>query len=63
MGQAVDLQLSRPVPVYFAYITAWAEPDGRIAFRPDIYRRDGAMAMADVVDPDEPPPPSAGLAP
>lgn len=63
MGQAVDLKFSRPVPVYFAYITAWAEPDGRISFRPDIYRRDGAVAMADVFDPDAPPPPSAGLAP
>lgn len=63
MGQALDVRLSRPVPVYFAYITAWAEPDGRIAFRPDIYRRDGAVAMADVFDPDAPPLPSAGLAP
>ncbi|WP_072394459.1 L,D-transpeptidase family protein [Hyphomicrobium sp. CS1GBMeth3] len=62
-GQAVDLRLTRPVPVYFAYITAWAEADGRISFRPDIYRRDGAVAMADVFDPDAPPPPSAGLAP
>ena len=63
MGQALDVQLTRPVPVYFAYITAWAEPDGRISFRPDIYRRDGAAAMADVFDPDAPPPPAQGLAP
>ncbi len=28
-GQALDVTLSRPVPVYFTYITAWAEPDGR----------------------------------
>lgn len=62
-GQALDVQLSRPVPVYFAYITAWAEPDGRISFRPDIYRRDGSAAMAEVFDPDEPPPPAQGLAP
>jgi murein L,D-transpeptidase YcbB/YkuD len=62
-GQALDVQLSRPIPVYFAYITAWAEPDGRIEFRPDIYRRDGAAAMADVFDPDAPPPPAQGLAP
>lgn len=62
-GMALDVPLSRPIPVYFAYITAWAEPDGRIEFRPDIYRRDGAVAMADVFDPDAPPPPSQGLAP
>lgn len=63
MNQALDVPLTRPVPVYFAYITAWAEPDGQIAFRPDIYRRDGSAAMADVFDPDAPPPPSQGLAP
>ena len=40
-GQAFDLNLSRPVPVYFTYITAWAEPAGGIQFRPDIYGRDG----------------------
>ena len=45
-GQAFDLNLTRPVPVYFTYITAWAEPTGAIQFRPDIYGRDG---MHDVV--------------
>ena len=40
-GNASDLNLTQPVPVYFAYITAWAEPDGTIQFRPDIYTRDG----------------------
>ena len=40
-GNASDFNLTRPVPVYFAYITAWAEPDGTIQFRPDIYARDG----------------------
>jgi murein L,D-transpeptidase YcbB/YkuD len=57
-GQAVDVQLTRPVPVYFTYITAWAEPDGLIQFRPDIYRRDGTATPADVYDPDAPPPPT-----
>ncbi len=43
-GNAFDLNLTRPVPVYFAYITAWAEPGGdrSIQFRPDIYGRDGS---------------------
>jgi murein L,D-transpeptidase YcbB/YkuD len=40
-GNALDVRLTRPVPVYFAYITAWAEPNGTIQFRPDIYGRDG----------------------
>ncbi len=64
-GQAFDLNLSRPVPVYFTYITAWAEPAGGIQFRPDIYGRDG---MRDVVasherDPSEGPAPPWTLAP
>jgi murein L,D-transpeptidase YcbB/YkuD len=62
-GQALDVSFTRPVPVYFAYITAWGEANGRVEFRPDIYKRDGAQAVADVFDPDAPPPPQAGLAP
>lgn len=63
-GQAVDLQLSRPVPVIFAYITAWAEPDGSVQFRPDLYGRDGAATRASGEhDPDAPPPPPNGIAP
>lgn len=61
-GQAVDLTLTRPVPVYFAYITAWAEPDGRIEFRPDIYGRDGTGDGDGQSDPDSPAP-APGLAP
>ncbi len=62
-GQALDVTLTRPVPVYFTYITAWAEPNGLVQFRPDIYKRDGSPAMAEVSDPDAPPPPQGGLAP
>jgi L,D-transpeptidase YcbB len=36
-----DVQLKQPVPLYFAYITAWATPDGAIHFRRDIYNKDG----------------------
>lgn len=56
-GQALDITLSRPVPVYFTYITAWAEADGRVEFRPDIYGRDGSRELAGERDPDAPPPP------
>ena len=64
-GQALDLNLTRPLPVYFTYITAWAEPDGRIEFRPDLYNRDGAQSFAASVErePGEAPPPPPGLAP
>jgi L,D-transpeptidase YcbB len=58
-GMATDITLQRPVPVYFAYITAWAEPDGRVEFRPDIYGRDGLRELSGdrERDPDAPPPP------
>jgi L,D-transpeptidase YcbB len=62
-GQALDVTLTRPIPVYFAYITAWAEANGRVEFRNDIYKRDGKSYGPDVIDPDAPPPPAQGLAP
>lgn len=62
-GQALDLTLTRPVPVYFAYITAWAEGNGEVQFRPDIYKRDGRNAAGEVIDPEAGPPPAQGFAP
>jgi murein L,D-transpeptidase YcbB/YkuD len=66
-GQPLDLKLTRPVPVIFAYITAWAEPDGKVNFRHDLYNRDGPAALAarDAAepDPDLPPPPAGGITP
>ncbi len=56
-GQPLTLELTRPVPVYFAYITGWGEPDGTVQFRPDIYDRDGAREFAGDIDPDDPAPP------
>ncbi len=63
-GQALDLTLTRPIPVYFAYITAWAEPQsGLVEFRPDIYGRDGAAARQGVeTDAGDAPPASAASA-
>ncbi|NJO22222.1 MAG: L,D-transpeptidase family protein [Sphingomonadales bacterium] len=57
-GQAVDVTLTRPIPVYFAYVTAWAEPNGRVEFRPDIYGRDGLRELSSdrERDPDAPMP-------
>lgn len=64
-GKAEDITLTRPLPVHFVYITAWAEPDGRVEFRPDIYGRDGLTELASdrERDPDAPPLPREGLAP
>ena len=56
-GQPLTLELTRPVPVHFTYITGWGEPDGTVQFRPDIYDRDGAREFAGDIDPDEPAPP------
>jgi L,D-transpeptidase YcbB len=54
----VDVTLTRPIPVYFAYVTAWAEPNGRVEFRPDIYGRDGLRELSSdrERDPDAPAP-------
>jgi murein L,D-transpeptidase YcbB/YkuD len=40
-GERYDAKLVRPVPVYWVYITAWANPDGVVQFRDDIYGHDG----------------------
>jgi murein L,D-transpeptidase YcbB/YkuD len=45
-GARKDVRLKKRVPVYFAYVTAWATKDGTVNFRRDLYRRDGVGAMA-----------------
>ena len=40
------VQLPRPYAVHLLYWTAWAEPDGTLHFRPDIYERDAALEEA-----------------
>lgn len=45
-GERRDVKLSRPIPLYFAYITAWATHDGEVHFRRDIYQKDGIGAQA-----------------
>lgn len=41
-----NVQLKVKVPLYFAYVTAWATPDGTAHFRRDLYDRDGVGATA-----------------
>ena len=64
-GAPVDITLTRPVPVYFVYLTAWADAGGHPDFRPDIYDRDGLKELSSdrEHDPDAPPPPPPTLAP
>jgi murein L,D-transpeptidase YcbB/YkuD len=45
-GQTKTVRLRKPVPLYFAYVTAWATPDGVIQFRPDVYLKDGVGEVA-----------------
>lgn len=45
-GERKDVRLKKKVPVYFAYITAWATPDGVVHFRRDLYQRDGVGTLA-----------------
>ncbi|MEZ5816184.1 MAG: L,D-transpeptidase family protein [Hyphomicrobiaceae bacterium] len=45
-GERLDVNLKKPVPLYFAYITAWATEDGVIQFRRDIYSKDGVGTLA-----------------
>ena len=45
-GETVNVALKQRVPLYFAYITSWATPDGMASFRRDLYNRDGVGATA-----------------
>jgi murein L,D-transpeptidase YcbB/YkuD len=39
-GSNEHVPVPTPVPIYLAYMTAWAEEDGTMNFRRDIYQRD-----------------------
>jgi len=45
-GERKDARITKPVPLYWVYVTAWATPDGVVQFREDIYDRDGLGAVA-----------------
>lgn len=39
-----QMELPEPIPVHIFYLTTWAEPNGTVHFRPDIYGLNGAVA-------------------
>jgi len=43
-GQETSYVLKKRIPVYIAYFTAWADPDGNVSFYNDVYNRDGRLA-------------------
>ena len=45
-GKTKNVNVRRPVPLYFVYVTAWATEDGVVQFRPDIYQKDGVGEIA-----------------
>ncbi|MEO1248486.1 MAG: L,D-transpeptidase family protein [Pseudomonadota bacterium] len=45
-GDRLVVTLKDPIPVYISYITAWANKDGTVHFRDDIYGRDATLADA-----------------
>lgn len=45
-GEQKVITLSRPIPVHLTYLTAWANKDGSVHFRDDIYGRDKTLAAA-----------------
>ena len=51
LGKSETVKLKKSVPVHFVYITAWANENGVVHFRPDIYGQDGAaFRVADADD-------------
>jgi murein L,D-transpeptidase YcbB/YkuD len=45
-GDRKDARLTKPVPLHWVYVTAWAASDGVVQFREDIYGKDGLGAPA-----------------
>ncbi len=41
------VRLSRPIPIYLVYWTAWVDDSDQVNFRPDIYERDRLMEEED----------------
>jgi murein L,D-transpeptidase YcbB/YkuD len=53
-GKEETIHLPRPIPVYILYLTAWADDQGMINFRKDIYGRDEQLDEALLKKPPSP---------
>ena len=38
------MHLEQPIPIHITYMTAWADEQGVVNFRPDVYKRDSQLA-------------------
>lgn len=45
-GKTTVVNLEKPLSVLLLYYTVWADPDGQVSFRRDIYERDGPVLQA-----------------
>jgi L,D-transpeptidase YcbB len=45
-GDQVNVNLTKPIPLHWVYVTGWSASDGVVQFREDIYSRDGLGAPA-----------------
>jgi len=45
-GAQTTVNPTAKVPVFWAYITAWATPEGLVEFRDDIYNKDGFASLS-----------------
>ncbi len=45
-GQRIDAKLTQATPVHWVYISAWADSEGVVQFRDDIYNLDGVGQIA-----------------
>ncbi len=47
-GGRIDAKLKTPVSVHWVYITAWADAEGVVQFRDDVYNLDGVGQIASI---------------
>ena len=60
-GERRIVRLSRPIPVFLVYLTAWVDDRGIIHFQRDIYGRDAALIRALAEPPPSPRPDGADV--